>query len=204
MKDEQELGELIFDSSPNNLKLLIYGIISAVIGVSLILYGSIFEQDIILFFGLITVIFLSSFFFASVSSNEKFRFRIFQGGLIINSEKYSKDPVKNPYGIRVVGKRHIKYEDIKSIHPYVFKFRKNPHFNSIGLLFVLQKEKDKYIAGKILVTGKKIITMPEIITMLKSQMGSLWEHKYKRDEPIWSGRIESDRVPLIVEFGENP
>jgi hypothetical protein len=204
VKDDQELGELIFDSNPFNSKLLIFGIISLIIGVPLIIYGRINEDDTIFFLGLIIIIFLSGFFFVSISAKEKYRFRIFKHGLKIISEKYSKDPVQNPLGIRIVGKRIVKYEDIISIHPYAFKFRKNPNFNSIGLLIVLPKEKDNHIAGKILVTGKKMKTMPEIISLLKEQMGSLWGDKYKRDEPIWSGSLDSNKVAEIVEFGENP
>ena len=204
MKDEHELGELLYDSNPNNSKLIILGMISLIIGIPLIFYGRIAENDIIFFLGFVIVIFLSGFFLASIPSKERYRFRIFQNGLIIISEKYSNDPVQNPLGIRIVGKRTVKYEDIKSIHPYAFKFSKNPNFSSIGLFIVLPKEKEGHIAGKILVSGKRMNTMPDIINLLKEQMGSLWDDKYKRKKPIWSGNLEPGKIPLIVEFGEKP
>jgi hypothetical protein len=203
MERDQVLGKFLFDSNPNNFRLILIGLIFILIGIPIIIFGFIYESVIIFSSGLMIVTFGSSYFFGSASSNEHFRFKIYQKGIIINVARSSKDPRKMPLGERRVGKRIVKYETIHAIHPIAFRRGKRKYFDSIGLQIILPKEQNNFMVGIILLTGTKITTMPEVINLLKSQMDSIWEDKYKKDEqPTGTYGIKSSGIPLLIDSGK--
>ena len=141
--------------------------------------------------------FIPMIIFIIAISKSKSRCVLFENGLIVNVH----EPLNTPLGGIHLGKREIPYEHISSIHPGMATVGKNQYFTSLGLLLHLPDEKNKKICSWLHFSGKKINKLPKVISIIKLRMGTEWEIKYKRADPIYCGPKPSPDIPMMVEQG---
>lgn len=130
-------------------------------------------------------------------SNSKSRCILYENGLIVNVH----EPINTPLGGIHLGKREILYEHIISIHPGMATVGKKHYFTSLGLLLHLPDEKHMKISSWIHFSGNKIKRIPEVIAIMKLRMGTEWNIKYKREDPVYCGPKPDPNIPLMVEQG---
>ena len=141
--------------------------------------------------------FIPMIIFTITISNSKSRCVLYENGLIVNVH----EPINTPLGGIHLGKREIPYEHISSIHPGMATVGKKQYFISLGLLLHLPDENHKKICSWIHFSGKKIKKLPEVISIVKLRMGTEWDIKYKRTDPVYCGPEPSPNIPLMVEQG---
>jgi hypothetical protein len=195
-----ELGELLFDSNPHNLKLYYFGLLTVVVGILLIIIGSMYISMMIYIIGPLIVLIIVAVLFGAYSNIEKSRFKIYKNGIIMNAAIYSKSLKESPLGTHRIGKIILKYDNIESIHPCVLA-------HSIGLILTVpkrSKEDIDFIAGNILLSGSEMSAMPKVINLLKSQMGLSWKSKFRMDDTVSLSELSSSEVIAIIESEASP
>jgi hypothetical protein len=202
-KHREELGDLLYDSHPKIFILFIILLLGSLIGFPLF-YGLIIYDQVVSFIGFLIFVFIWAIFGPFAFIHDKYRFKIYENGIMINVYKYAEDPSKTLIGDEYNGKRYVEYKFIVSLHPFASKFGEGKHLKTIGLQIVLPKEKNNFIAGNFSFSGKRMENMQEVVNFLKIQMGPLWKDKYKKDEAISIGDIDPNKIGTLVEVGENP
>ena len=202
----EELGGILHDSHPYTYIINIIGISGLGIGIVIFYFGIIYDHVLLIFSGILTLISFPFIAVISILSYIKSCFRIFEHGILISAIRFSKDPGENLFGDINIGTRAARFDEVKSIHPLVICIGKDGYLmgNSIGLQFVLPTEKQGQIAGRVTFMGKEMKDAPEKIQLLKTQMGSLWSEKYRKDKPLSFGEVDKNKIHLWVELGEPP
>jgi hypothetical protein len=201
------LGAKIYDSYPPGrmfVEMLAGGAVIAAFILVGILWGGhlIFGTSLggILFGALIFII---SLVLARPISEIEDRFQIHEHGLILRTFKTDDNPARSSRAAKWLGKRAIAYSDVISIHPFLYAIgRKFTH--CMGLRFVLPHPVYGQVAGQIKYSGRRMKRIPEVVDCLHAQMGSLWQQKYIRDEPICIALCSTSEIARLVETGIDP
>lgn len=174
-----------------------------VIGICILFVGAGYGIDILAYTGIMLAMAIFPFTIGFFVIKVKYRFRLYQYGIIIKALSSKNDPrmedSSNRWGL---GDIPVQYEHIESLQPFAFIGR-NKYFSTMGLFLILPKENNKFVSAEIWVSGKDIEKMPEVISILKAKMGPLWEKKYKRGDPYLYRGTNPEEIALLVEMGGN-
>gem|GEM_PF-2523680 len=197
------LGEKVYDSYPPRKMLADISIVVAVMAVCIligVLWGSrsVFGAPLWGFMFLVSM-FVIPFGLAVPLVRLEERFKIYEGGVYMRTFKVEGDPASVIRSGKYLDWRHFLFEEAVSVTPFIYTHG-SMLMTELGLRFSLPHAVHGRVAGEIFYGGWKIRKFPEVVDMLKTRMGPLWNATYRPDKPITLGITDEPYAVAVMEL----